>query len=73
MLLPGSFFSPSHRAGKGAIIGFLKVGYKKLFVLVSVAANWAFVSFGAREEMWGGVSNKDAWLLRRYVVLGAIG
>lgn len=33
LLLPGSLFPPSHRAGKGAIIGFLKVGYKKLFVL----------------------------------------
>ena len=66
-----SFFSPSHRAGKGAIIGFLKVGYKKLFVLVSVAANWAFVSFGGGG--WGGVGNKEAWLLRRRVVLGAIG
>ncbi|NWZ60428.1 ATAT acetyltransferase, partial [Haliaeetus albicilla] len=32
---PKSFLSPP-RTPKGAVIGFLKVGYKKLFLLVSV-------------------------------------
>ena len=57
-------FSSSYRAGKGAIVGFLKVGYKKLFVLVSVNGDWKSICLGSWEQKrWRLEGGSNVWVL----------